>query len=88
LTAYSPVAVPEPQITWFCAPQPMDAKVPDAEQIGGTARGRVKAPTTICDEQHGDNPRIGVGTIPVRVPGTRRCGHMPASNPVSSPPGS
>ncbi len=50
----------------------------------GLRAGRVKAPTTICDEQHGDNPRIGVGTIPARVPGTRRCGHMPASKPVST----
>jgi hypothetical protein len=44
LTAYFPVAVPEPQITWFCAPQPMDAEVPDAEQIGGYLRACATMP--------------------------------------------
>jgi hypothetical protein len=29
-----------------------------------------------CDEQHGDNPRIGASTLRVRVPGTRGRGRM------------
>jgi hypothetical protein len=34
-----PVAVPEPQITRFCAPRRMNAKVPGAAHSGGSACG-------------------------------------------------
>jgi hypothetical protein len=37
------------------------------EQIGGTARERIRAPATLCDERRDDDPRIDASTVRVGV---------------------
>jgi hypothetical protein len=59
-----PVAVTQPQIAQFCAPQRMNAEIADAAQIGGYRAPRDGPVVTVRNGAHGPGHPSRGGAIP------------------------